>query len=97
MEDDELIADEPAVPSHSKAYACLSTSIRWLEVQTNSDLLAAQLSRPLVTTWWAAKLSSFVTRFDPVALLSSSSTTTPRISIQQGKQAGNKADAEAQN
>ena len=27
-EDDELIADEPAVPSHGEAYACLSSRIR---------------------------------------------------------------------
>ena len=27
-EDDEVIADEPAIPSHSEAYACLSTCIR---------------------------------------------------------------------
>ena len=34
VEDDKLIADEPAVPSHSKAYACLSTCIWWLKAQT---------------------------------------------------------------
>ena len=56
MEDDKLIADKLAVPSHSKAYACLSTCIRWLEVQTDSNLVAARLSRPLVTTRRATKL-----------------------------------------
>ena len=49
VEDDELIADEPAGPSHSEAYACLSACIRWLEAQTDSNLAAAQLSRPPVT------------------------------------------------
>ena len=29
-EDDELIADERAVPSHNEAYACLSTCVWWL-------------------------------------------------------------------
>ena len=32
-EDDEDIPDEPAIPSHSEAYVCLSTSICWLESQ----------------------------------------------------------------
>ena len=41
VKDDKLIADEPAVPSHSKAYACLSTCIRWVEAQTDSDVITA--------------------------------------------------------
>ena len=57
VEYDELIADELAVHSHSEAYACLPTCVRCLEVQTDSDLVAARLSRPLVTTHWATKLT----------------------------------------
>ena len=38
-EEDELIPDEPAVPSHSEAYTCLSACIRWLEAQTDNDVL----------------------------------------------------------
>ena len=57
VEGNEMIADEPVVPSHSEAHACLSTCIRWLEAQIDSDLVAAQLSRLLVTTQWAIKLT----------------------------------------
>ena len=38
---------EPAVPSYSKAYACLSTYIWWLEAQVNWDLVCVQILCPL--------------------------------------------------
>ena len=59
VEDDELFADEPVVPSHSEAYAYLSTCIRWLETQTDSDLVAAHATLPSAsynTTRRATKL-----------------------------------------
>ena len=42
-EDDEVIADERAVPSHSKACACLSTCIQQLEAQADINPVAVQL------------------------------------------------------
>ena len=46
VEDVELITDELDVPSHSEAYACLSTCIRWLQAQTDSELVAAHATFP---------------------------------------------------
>ena len=60
VEDNKLIAGEPAVPSHSEVYACLSTCIWWLEAQTDSDLVAAHVTLPSAsynTTRWATKLA----------------------------------------
>ena len=34
-EEDELIGDEPVVPSHSESYASLTTCIQWLERQAD--------------------------------------------------------------
>ena len=42
-EDDELIAEECAVPSHSEAYVCLSTYIWWPEAQVHCDPVSVHL------------------------------------------------------
>ena len=46
-EGEEDVADEPAIPSHSEAFACFSTCVQWLEAQTDCDPVSAQLLRRL--------------------------------------------------
>ena len=36
-DEDEEMADEPAVRSHSEAFTCFSKCVRWLKAQTDID------------------------------------------------------------
>ena len=46
-DEDEEMADEPAVPSHSEAFTCFSKCVRWLEAQTDVDPASTKLLRRL--------------------------------------------------